>query len=45
MVKVILDPEAVGNGAGILVDLCLEGGDAPGQVVRDAVYWAWFKSG
>jgi len=30
---VILDPEAIGDRARVLIDLCLERGDAPGQVV------------
>ncbi len=33
----ILDPEAVGGSARVLVDLRLEGGDAPGQVICGGV--------
>ena len=39
-VKVVFDPEAVGNGAGILVDLRLERGDTLGQIV--CVAWQWW---
>jgi hypothetical protein len=33
LVKVVLDPEAVGNTAGVLVDARLERGNTPSQVV------------
>src|SRR6185369_16684683 len=36
-VEAVLDPEAVGEGAGLAVDAGLEGGDAAGEIVRAGV--------
>jgi hypothetical protein len=34
---VILDPEAIGDGAWIGIDVCLEGGDATDQILGGGV--------